>query len=100
MILKSIWYRICGLGSDATSSGKRNHLIPLCAEYGIQNYKGEMEYMPNPTSELVLDKLNLLTEEEKEFHADYFSGNFPQRTPEAYMKIRNHILREWSVLVT
>ena len=56
--------------------------------------------MPNPTSELVLDKLDLVTEEEKEFHADYFSGNFPQRTPEAYMKIRNHILREWSVRVT
>ena len=60
----------------------------------MSNYKGEMVYIANPTEERVFEISNA-TEHEKMFHADYFNGSYPQRTPEAYMKIRNHILREW-----
>ena len=68
----------------------------MFVEYGVRNYKGEMVYIPNPTEEQVLD-MSDASEQEKQFHSDYFNGSYPQRTPEAYMKIRNHVLHEWLV---
>ncbi len=68
--------------------------MTIFSEFGVRNYKGEIVFLPNPTEELPLD-VTVASEAEKNFHTDYFSGSFPQRTPEIYMKIRNHMLREW-----
>ncbi len=72
---------------------KDNYIVSF-AEYAITNYKGELVYLQNPTEPLHLDKAEV-TDQEKSFHADYFSGEFTSRTPEAYLKIRNHILCSW-----
>ncbi len=64
------------------------------SDYGIRNYEGEIVYIANPEREVQLDPARA-TDEERRFHADHFSGSYPQRTPEIYMKIRNHILQQW-----
>lgn len=50
-------------------------------------------YLAVPEKELLLEK-ELITEEEKEVHQEFFEGR-PQKTPERYLKIRNYILDSW-----
>ncbi|XP_078574380.1 histone H2A deubiquitinase MYSM1-like isoform X2 [Branchiostoma floridae x Branchiostoma japonicum] len=46
-----------------------------------------------PTEEVVLDR-SVITEEEKEVHKEFFDGR-QTKTPERYLKIRNHLLDCW-----
>ncbi|XP_019623578.1 PREDICTED: histone H2A deubiquitinase MYSM1-like [Branchiostoma belcheri] len=46
-----------------------------------------------PTEEVVLDR-SVVTEEEKEVHKEFFDGR-QTKTPERYLKIRNHLLDCW-----
>ena len=54
----------------------------------------EEYYWQEPAEEKVLD-LNIISEEEKEFNYEFFSGN-PVKTPERYMKIRDFIITAWN----
>lgn len=46
-----------------------------------------------PEQEVTLDK-DEITEEEKQAIPEFFEGR-PAKTPERYLKIRNHILEQW-----
>lgn len=47
-----------------------------------------------PSTELLLDPYRILPFEE-EANAEYFSGKSGQKTPERYLRIRNHIIGLW-----
>lgn len=49
--------------------------------------------IPIPTQEVVVDQ-ELVTEEERHIHADFFDGR-PSKTLERYLRIRNYILDTW-----
>ncbi|KAL2089559.1 hypothetical protein ACEWY4_014247 [Coilia grayii] len=53
----------------------------------------EEEELRAPEQEVTLDK-NEITEEEKQAIPEFFEGR-PAKTPERYIKIRNHILEQW-----
>lgn len=46
-----------------------------------------------PEQEVTLDRMEI-TEEEKQAIPEFFEGR-PAKTPERYLKIRNHILEQW-----
>ena len=48
---------------------------------------------PTPLEERIID-LNIITDEEKRIHWDFFEGRV-SKTPERYIKIRNSIVQEW-----
>ncbi|KAK4875298.1 hypothetical protein RN001_011720 [Aquatica leii] len=52
--------------------------------------------MEIPTSEVILAK-DVITELEKYFHSEFFEKR-PTKTPNRYLKIRNHILNTWFML--
>ncbi|CAH1171169.1 unnamed protein product [Phaedon cochleariae] len=53
----------------------------------------ELTSLKEPTSELELNS-QCITELEKVIHSEYFDAS-PIKTPERYLKIRNHILSGW-----
>lgn len=56
-------------------------------------WNGEVMDLPIPTQEVVVDQ-ELVTEEERHIHADFFDGR-PSKTLERYLRIRNYILDTW-----
>lgn len=65
-------------------------------EYGIWNSTGEIVYLPNPTKAVVLEE-NMITEQEKTIHSEFFDGRPGLKTEDRYLRIRSHILRVWYV---
>ncbi|KAF5305231.1 hypothetical protein FQR65_LT07770 [Abscondita terminalis] len=51
--------------------------------------------MEIPTSEVILAK-DMITDLEKYIHSEFFEGR-PTKTPNRYLKIRNHILNTWYI---
>lgn len=58
-----------------------------------QEEEEEEEEIRAPEQEVTLDKEEI-TEEEKQAIPEFFEGR-PAKTPERYLKIRNHILEQW-----
>ncbi|XP_074029524.1 deubiquitinase MYSM1 [Leptinotarsa decemlineata] len=54
----------------------------------------ELMSMEEPKSEVLLD-IETVTDLEKVIHHDYFEGSIT-KTPERYLKIRNHIIKGWA----
>lgn len=58
-----------------------------------EDEEDEEEEIRAPEQEVTLDK-DEITEEEKQAISEFFEGR-PAKTPERYLKIRNHILEQW-----
>ncbi|KAL1494723.1 hypothetical protein ABEB36_010274 [Hypothenemus hampei] len=58
-----------------------------------ENVAKELNSLEEPSAELILDK-NVITDLEKVVNFEFFEGR-GAKTPERYMKIRNHIINSW-----
>lgn len=72
-------------------------LVVLCVDKlenpDEEDQEEEEEEIRAPEQEVTLDKEEI-TEEEKQAIPEFFEGR-PAKTPERYLKIRNHILEQW-----
>ncbi|XP_066258110.1 histone H2A deubiquitinase MYSM1-like isoform X1 [Euwallacea similis] len=71
-----------------TEGNSRNN-IPISPEIAQQ-----LNSLEEPKMEVVLDRI-MVTELEKYINSDFFEGR-AAKTPERYLKIRNHIINSWN----
>ena len=72
-------------------------ILKLCIfhlEYAILSSDGQLVYLPNPECEVIISPEDI-SDQEREIHAEFFCGKNNTKTPERYMKIRNHIIDCW-----
>ncbi|XP_041358981.1 histone H2A deubiquitinase MYSM1-like [Gigantopelta aegis] len=78
---------------DSDSTGVPNNEENVVVN-GITLSSGEVIEFPIPMIEKYLI-YNEITEEEQKVHSQFFDGR-PSKTPDRYLKIRNHILECWN----
>ncbi|ESO88281.1 hypothetical protein LOTGIDRAFT_126355 [Lottia gigantea] len=60
---------------------------------GVTSSSGELVEFPIPTAPITLN-FDEISEEEQTIHSEFFDGRIA-KTPDRYLKIRNHIIETW-----
>ena len=63
-------------------------------EYAVVTSSGDAVYMANPTSEVKLD-IEVISEQEKLIHSEFFDNRPGLKTPDRYLRIRTFIIDSW-----
>ncbi|XP_050402377.1 deubiquitinase MYSM1 isoform X2 [Patella vulgata] len=72
---------------------RRKVNVPKWPLNGVISSSGELVELPIPTANVELN-FDEISEEEQTIHSEFFDGR-QSKTPDRYLKIRNHIIESW-----
>ena len=71
-----------------------NAVMSPPTEYAVLTSNGDLVYMVNPTSEVVLAS-GVISDQERLIHSEFFDNRPGLKTPDRYLRIRTYITDSW-----